>query len=97
MKECPHYQLTFLWRRRIQELMFSWLLSIPFAIIHVDLWMPGNVTDSKGDTALMNVMCDMSQFVVVVPVLDEFSATLVNHFFPTCADKVWFISSCCFR
>ena len=61
--------------------MFYWPLSTPFAIIHVDLWMPGTFTDSKGNTALMNARCDMSQFVVVVPVPDESSATLVDHFF----------------
>ena len=81
IKECPHCQLTFRWRRRGQELMFSWPLSIPFAILHVDLWMPGKFTDSKGNTALMNAMCDMSQFVVVVPVPDESSATLADYFF----------------
>ena len=60
--------------------MFSWPLSITFAILHVDLWMPEKITDSKGNTALMNTVCDMSQFVVVVPVPDESSATLVDHF-----------------
>ena len=61
--------------------MFSWPLSIPFAIIYVDLWMSGKFTDSKGSTALMNAMCDMSQLVFVVPVPDESSATLADHFF----------------
>ena len=78
IKECPHCQLTFRWRHRGHELVFSWSLSIPFAIHHVDLWM---FTDSKGNTTLMNTMCDTSQFVVVVPVPDESSATLADHFF----------------
>ena len=43
--------------------------------------MPGKFTDSKGNTALMNAMCDMSQCVVVMPVPDESSATLPNNFF----------------
>ena len=43
--------------------------------------MPGKYTDSKDNLTLMNAMCDMSQFFVVVPVLDESSATLANHFF----------------
>ena len=49
--------------------------------------MPGSFTDSKDNTALMNVMCDMcdmSQFVVVVPVPDESSATLADHSFNMC-------------
>ena len=35
IKECPHCRLTFHWRRQGHELVFSWLVSSPFAIIHV--------------------------------------------------------------
>ena len=42
--------------------------------------MPGHFTDSNGNVALMNTMCDMYQFVVVVPVPDETSATLADYF-----------------
>ena len=37
--------------------------------------------------ALMNIMCDIFQFVVVVPVPDESSATLVDYF-SKCVDEV---------
>ena len=60
--------------------MFSWSLSSPFAILHVDLWSPEHMTDQNGEIALMNTKCDMTQFVVVIPVLDETSATLTSHF-----------------
>ena len=50
-------------------------------MLYVDIWMPGKYTDSKGNMALINAMCDMSQFVVGVPVPDETSATLVEYFF----------------
>ena len=43
--------------------------------------MPGKITGSKGNTASMHAMYDMSQFVVVVPVSDESSATLADYFF----------------
>ena len=43
--------------------------------------MTGKYTDSKGNMALMNVMCNMSKFVVVVPAPNESSATLADHFF----------------
>ena len=33
--------------------------------------MPSKCTDSKSNMTLMNAMCDMSQFVIVVPVSDE--------------------------
>ena len=38
--------------------------------------MPGKYNDSKGNVVLMNTMCDMSQFVFVVP--DEYSTTLAD-------------------
>ena len=40
---------------------------------------PGHFTDSDGNVALINIMCDMTQFVVVVPVPDETSATLAQY------------------
>ena len=80
MKQCAHCMLTNRWRRRGQELMFSWPVSSPFAILHVNLWMPGHYTEPNGYMELMNTMCDMSQFVVVVPVTNESSATLTSFF-----------------
>ena len=60
--------------------MFSWTVSFPFVILHVDLWIPGNRTDTNGYTALMNSMCDMSQFVIVIPIPDKSFATLAFYF-----------------
>ena len=60
--------------------MFSWYIRSPFDIVYVDLWIPGKCTDSKGNMALMNDMCDISQFVVVVPVTNEYSATLADKY-----------------
>ena len=60
--------------------MFSWSISSPFALLHVDLWSPGYMTDQNGYIALMNTIYDMTQFVVVVTVLDKTSATLASHF-----------------
>ena len=76
IKKCAHCMLTNRWRRRGQELTFSWPVSSPFTILHVDLWMLGHHTNPKGYMALMNIMCEMSQFLVVVPVPNESSATL---------------------
>ena len=52
----------------------------PFAILHVDFLIPGHHTDSNSYMALINVMCDISQFVVIVPVPDESSTTLTSYF-----------------
>ena len=80
IKQCAHCMLPYRWQRRSQELMFSWPISSPFAILHVDLWIPGHHTDLNGYMALMNAMCDMSQFFVVVPVPNKSSATLAFFF-----------------
>ena len=60
--------------------MFSWPVSSPFAILHADLWIPGHHTNRNGYMTFMDVMCNMSHFVVVIPVTDESSATLVSYF-----------------
>ena len=51
----------------------------PFAILHVDFLIPGHHTDSNGYISLMNVICDMSQFIVVILVPDEYSTTLASY------------------
>ena len=42
--------------------------------------MSGYFTDSNGNVVLMNIICDMTRFVVDVPVPNEISATLADHF-----------------
>ena len=78
--QCPQCTLIYRWRRRGQELKFSWSVSSPFGILRVDLWMTGHHTDENGNMALMNSMCGMSQFVVVFPVPDESSTILASYF-----------------
>ena len=41
--------------------------------------MPGHHKNPNGNTALMNAICDTSQFVVVVLVRDETSTTLADN------------------
>ena len=74
----PLYTFTSL--EAIDSRLESWPVSSPFTILHVDLWMLDNHTDSNGNMALMNAMCNMSHFVVVVPILAESSATLASNF-----------------
>ena len=47
------------------------------------------MTDQHGYITLMNTMCDMTQFVVVLPVPDETSATLASHFMKHVLLKFW--------
>ena len=60
--------------------MLSCHVSSLFAIFHVDVWIPGHHTNSNGKIALMNTICDVSQFAVYIPMLDESSSSLVSHF-----------------
>ena len=78
IKQCAHCMLTYRWRRCSQESMFSWPVSNPFAILHVDLWMPGHHTGPNGYMALMNIMCDMHQF------FPNDSSTTLASFFMQC-------------
>ena len=72
IKQCAHCMLTYRWRCRGQELVLYWPVSSPFAILHVDLWMPDHHTNPGGYMALMNTMCNMSQFVIVVPLFQVY-------------------------
>ena len=84
IKKYPYYQLIFRWRHRGQELRIYWPVISPVAIIHVDFWIPGKYTDSKLNMELMNDICDMSQFVVVIPVTNESSAILADNLSNRC-------------
>ena len=43
-------------------------MTVPFAILSVDIWKPGVVKNADGYIALLNAMCDMTQFIVMSPV-----------------------------
>ena len=49
-------------------LLHTWPITTPFAILSVDMWKPGEVVNADGYIALLNAMCDMTQFIVSVPV-----------------------------
>ena len=62
---CDHCQAYNIWRSRKSELYFSWPVTVPFWIMHVDLWSPGDTTSSINEKGyLMNSMCDLTQFVI---------------------------------
>ena len=60
--------------------MFSWPISSSFAILHINLWTPGDHLDTNGYMVLMNTVCDTNQFVVIIPVPNESSAILASYF-----------------
>ena len=64
-KQCAHCVATNTAVRRNNELLFSWPISTPFFILHVDLWEPGKTTSKIcGSTRLLAAMCDLTGFVL---------------------------------
>ena len=79
VKGCAHCQSYNTWRNRRSELYFSWPVTSPFWIMHVDLWSPGHITQTNGKKGyLLNAMCDLTQFVVSTPTTDISSANLAQ-------------------
>ena len=64
VKQCAECVAANAWRSRRSELYFSWPVTLPFYIMHVDLWSPGN-TEIKGKKGyLLNSVCDLTQFTI---------------------------------
>ena len=71
VKRCAHCVAYDVWRTRTSELHFSWPVTVPFWIMHVDLWSPGAIEDEVGQKGyLMNSMCNISQFIISSPTTD---------------------------
>ena len=81
---CPQCILRIVGDEEGKNLYFHGLLALYSLSFSVDLWMPGHYTDSNGYMDVINFMGDMYQFVVVVPVPDENSATLASYFMKMC-------------
>ena len=66
VKGCGHCTAYNVWRSRKSELYFSWPVTTPFYIMHMDLWAPGKIVSAaSGKTQmLLNAMCDLTQFVI---------------------------------
>jgi hypothetical protein len=65
VKGCPECIANNMWRNRRNELFFSWPVTAPFYIMHLDLWQPGRLLDENNNSIyLFNCMCDLTQFIV---------------------------------
>ena len=78
VKTCAHCISTGAMKRFNSELLFSWPVTAPFWILHIDLWQPGAVSDKDGFKYLLNAMCDLSQFVISVPIKNADAATIAK-------------------
>lgn len=80
-QQCAHCIATSSSIRRHSELMFSWPISIPFFILHLDLWQPGKTEEVfSGSTHLLAAMCDLTGFVICHQVKDATAAGLGRIF-----------------
>ena len=75
--DCFSYNV---WRNTEQEIHLSWTLTIPFYIMHVDIWSPGNSRHgNKPGCHTFSTMCDLTQFIissVTTITMEELLATL---------------------
>jgi len=63
------------------QLIHSWPLLTPFAIISIDIWSPGETTSPTGAKCMLNSMCDMTQFVCVVALSHVNAVELARNFY----------------
>ena len=81
VKRCAHCVSYSVWCTQTSELHLSWPGTVPFCIMHVDLWAPGQIEDTDDNKGyLMNSMCDISQFVVSSATTDITAAHLAQLF-----------------
>lgn len=52
--------------RKSKDIVYCWSFTAPFVIISVGIWKPGDTVTTDYFIYLLNIMCDISQFVVVV-------------------------------
>ena len=77
VKNCAHCIVYNVWHNRRQELHFSWPVIIPFYIMHLDIWSPGNMLNEPEDGEhILNCMCDLTQFIVSCILIDARSGAL---------------------
>ena len=82
VKGCANCVAYNVWRNRRSETHFSWPVTVPFWIMHVDLWSPGDVVlDKDGNKGyLLNSMCDITQFTIATPTFNITAAYLATQF-----------------
>jgi hypothetical protein len=70
--------------------MFGWPLNSPFCTLHIDLFSMGEVEGDGIQEHVMNMMCDMTQFVITTPVPDTAAHVLTPIFMQEVLLKVGF-------
>jgi hypothetical protein len=81
VRMCSHCVLTGKQTCENKELVFSWPVTSPFFILHIDLWAPGSLTNYRGNTYLLAGMCDLTGLVVQSAVTSITSHDLAQIFY----------------
>ena len=92
---CAHCASHNMWRNRKNEIYFSWPVTVPFWIMHVNFWYSGHiVTKNTGVKCyLMNFICDLTQFVISSIDFDITSTNLSHIFHVQSPTQVWNVLS----
>eukprot|EP00978_Attheya_sp_CCMP212_P028517 scaffold98634_cov62-Attheya_sp.AAC.1 len=64
--------------RPSSELLYSFPIDAPMVTVHADLWQPGEIEGFDGNTALMIILCHMTGFTVVEPIVKKDSQTFAQ-------------------
>ena len=64
---CSHCVAVRSSRRVSSELCFSWPITAPFSILHVDLWSPGAAVSTDRYTHVLGAMCNLTGFAILAP------------------------------
>ena len=81
LKYCARCVAYNIWRDKKSEFYFSWPITTPFYIMHVEVWAPGHLVDENvNNLQAMNAMCDLTQFVISTLVKRGTAAYLAQLF-----------------
>ena len=78
INSCPACLMKNNAARPSSELLYSFPLDAPMNTIHADLWSPGKQIGFDGATALMVVVCHMTTFVAIEPVVEQSSKSFAK-------------------
>ena len=95
IKSCPDCILSNSTIRHNSELVYSWPVTSPFAIIHLDIYQPGEVASFTGSKYFLAAMCNLTGFSILVDLPTVDSATLAAAFMKDVLLRVGFCLLVC--
>jgi hypothetical protein len=80
VNKCPDCIMSRSGAHPHSELVYSWPVSSPFFILHLDVWAPGESESAYGFKYLLAAMCDLTGFVLLAEINDTTAATMAMAF-----------------